>query len=231
MNVVRKWGYDVRVKLDLDRIVDAAMEVFAEVGFAGLSMRQVAERLDASAGSLYYHVRNKDELIRLMADRVVAQAYDAGTAALDALPPGAGWAPRVEAQAVALRRSIRLRPGGAVLLAGSPQVLSPAALALMERLQATLDVAGVPAEHRGVAADTVLSHVTGFVLQEQSASGVPAITAAEFARLSDRFPMTVGAGDRPGQDEKFVRSVRLLCAGIGTLLAPVPAGGATVLAQ
>ena len=82
------------MKLSVDRIVDAGLETYAEVGFHALSMRQVARRLDAQAGSLYYHVADKATLVRLMADRVARQAYDAGTVALDALPVDHDWRAR-----------------------------------------------------------------------------------------------------------------------------------------
>ncbi|MFF4925012.1 TetR/AcrR family transcriptional regulator [Kitasatospora sp. NPDC001261] len=207
------------MKLTKERIVDAGMAVFAEVGYQNLSMRQVADRLDAHAGSLYYHVRGKDELLALMADRVCRSAYDAGTEALAALPPTAAWQHRVEAQAAALRLSLKQHPGGAQLLAESPGVLSPGALSLMERLLRTLLDAGLPAEHCGIAADTLLSHVTGFVLQEQNQPAAPPpVTAEQYAELCERFPLLMGPLiPRVGQDEKFTRSVRLLCTGFAAL--------------
>ncbi|WP_406179740.1 TetR/AcrR family transcriptional regulator [Streptomyces sp. NBC_01006] len=208
------------MKLTVERIIDAGMAVFAETGYHGLSMRRVAQRLDAQAGSLYYHVPNKGALVQLMADRVARQAYDAGTTALDQLDPGADWRQRIEAQLVTLRHSIRRHAGGAVMLADSPKVLSPGALSLMERLLETLREAGVPAVHRGVAADTLLSHVTGFVLQEQSQSPTAAVSADDATALRERYPMTVAEAGTLTEDEKFTRSVRLLCAGVDTLVEP-----------
>ncbi|MEU6238993.1 TetR/AcrR family transcriptional regulator [Kitasatospora sp. NPDC047058] len=207
------------MKLTRERIVDAGMAVFAEVGYHNLSMRQVADRLDTHAGSLYYHVRGKDELLALMADRVCRQAYDAGTEALAALPPAATWQDHVAAQATALRRSIKQHPGGARLLAESPGTLSTGAFSLMERLLGTLVDAGLPHDQCGVAADTLLSHVTGFVLQEQNQpTAPPAVTAELHAELCERFPLLMGPlAPRLDQDEKFTRSVRLLCAGFATL--------------
>ncbi|MET8853473.1 TetR/AcrR family transcriptional regulator [Amycolatopsis sp. NPDC004625] len=207
------------MKLTPARIVEASMVVFHEVGAAGLSMRRVADRLGVHAGSLYYHVRDKNALLCLMADRVAQQAYDDGTTALDSLPPEAGWQEQVVAQAEALRHTLLRHPGGAALLAGSPRTLSPAALGLMERLLRTLSHAGVPATHRSVAADAVLSHVTGFVLQEQSEPGVPDPREEDVAALAARFPLTfaeAGAGD---QDEKFRRAVRFLCAAVQAAMA------------
>ncbi|MFF9815061.1 TetR/AcrR family transcriptional regulator [Streptomyces sp. NPDC014006] len=207
------------MKLTRERIVDAGMAVFAEVGYQNLSMRQVADRLDAHAGSLYYHVRGKEELLALMADRVCRQAYDAATAALAALPPTATWQDRVEAQATALRLSISQHPGGAQLLAESPGMLSPGALSLMERLLRTLLDAGLPAGHCGIAADTLLSHVTGFVLQEQNQpTAPPDVTAELYADLCARFPLVMGPLiPRLDPDEKFARSIRLLCTGFTAL--------------
>ncbi|GAA3263053.1 TetR/AcrR family transcriptional regulator [Nonomuraea helvata] len=206
------------MKLNKERIVDAGMATFAEVGYHGLSMRQVAERLGAHAGSLYYHVRSKNELLAMMADRVCQQAYDAGTAALAALPSPSTWQDEIEVQATALRGSIRQHPGGAILLADSPGMLSPGALSLLERLLRTLAAAGVPAEHRLIAADTLLSHVTGFVLQEQGTSPTPDVTPATYADLRERFPRVFAETPPPGQDEKFRRSIRLLCVAFDALI-------------
>ncbi|MHA7956659.1 TetR/AcrR family transcriptional regulator [Streptomyces sp. L500] len=208
------------MKLTADRIIDAGMAVFAESGYHGLSMRQVAERLGAHAGSLYYHVPSKSALLQLMADRVARQAYDAGSAALAALPEGAGWQAGIEAQAVTLRRSIRRHAGGAIMFADSPKMLSGGALSLMERLLRTLSDAGVPDEHLIVAADTLLSHVTGYVLQEQSEPPALPVTEEDVVGLPERFPLTLAAAAAYDQEEKFLRSVRMLCAGIATLIEP-----------
>ncbi|MDH6138206.1 TetR/AcrR family tetracycline transcriptional repressor [Kitasatospora sp. GP30] len=207
------------MKLTKERIVDAGMAVFAEVGYQNLSMRQVADRLDAHAGSLYYHVRGKDELLSLMADRVCRRAYDAGTEALAALPSAATWQDRIQAQATTLRLSIKQHPGGAQLLAESPGMLSPGALSLMERLLRTLIDAALPAGDCGIAADTLLSHVTGFVLQEQNQPATPPpVTAELYAELREQFPLVMSPlMPRLSQDEKFAQSIRLLCTGFAAL--------------
>ncbi|MFI9360320.1 TetR/AcrR family transcriptional regulator [Kitasatospora sp. NPDC053057] len=207
------------MKLTKDRIVDAGMAVFAEVGYQNLSMRQVADRLDAHAGSLYYHVRGKDELLALMADRISRRAYDAGTEALAALPPTADWQDRLLTQATTLRQEIKQHPGGAQLLAESPGMLSTGSLSLMERLLRTLLDAGLPARHCGIAADALLSHITGFVLQEQNQpTAPPTVTAELYAELCEQFPLVMGdLIPRISQDEKFERSIRLLCTGFAAL--------------
>ncbi|MEU8325302.1 TetR/AcrR family transcriptional regulator [Nonomuraea sp. NPDC048881] len=206
------------MKLTQERIVDAGMATFAECGYHGLSMRQVAMRLDATAGSLYYHVKSKSDLLTMMADRVCRQAYDAATAALEALPPESTWREEIEVQALTLRRSLLEHPGGAILLADSPKMLSTGSLSLMERLLRTLLDAGVPDPHRVTAADTLLSHITGFALQEQSDSEPPALTPEHYADLRTRFPLTFEEAPGHGQDEKFHRSIHLLCTAIESLI-------------
>jgi AcrR family transcriptional regulator len=55
-------------------IVAAAIEVLDEAGFAGLSMRRVADRLGTGAASLYAHVSGREELLELVFDALVGQA-------------------------------------------------------------------------------------------------------------------------------------------------------------
>jgi TetR/AcrR family tetracycline transcriptional repressor len=203
------------VKLTLDGIVDAGMDAFATHGYAGLSMRQVAERLGVHAGSLYYHVRNKEALLALLADRIAGEAYAEGSKALAQLPEDAQWPRRIEEQMLALRHTLHRHVGGPFLLASSPVTLSPGALSLMERLLATLRAAGVPAGDRPVAADTLLSYVTGFVLQEQ----IDPVTAEIIPQLRERFPMTLQAQHAYNEDDLFRRSIRLQCTAIAALIS------------
>jgi AcrR family transcriptional regulator len=53
-------------------IARAAVEIADTEGFEAVSMRRVAERLGAGTMTLYHYVRNKDELIALMGDVVMA---------------------------------------------------------------------------------------------------------------------------------------------------------------
>jgi len=59
--------------LDRDAIVAAALEIIAERGVAGLSMRVLSRRLGVALGATYRHVPNKDELLRLVAACLYAQ--------------------------------------------------------------------------------------------------------------------------------------------------------------
>ena len=54
-------------KLDLPVILDAAFAVLDESGFDGLSLRAVADRLEVQSPALYWHVKNRAELVTRMA--------------------------------------------------------------------------------------------------------------------------------------------------------------------
>src|SRR5215475_15592084 len=62
-----------RPQLSRDLIVDTAMKLLDADGLDGVSMRRVAEVLGTGPASLYAHVANKDELLDLLLDRVVAE--------------------------------------------------------------------------------------------------------------------------------------------------------------
>jgi AcrR family transcriptional regulator len=53
-----------------ERIVEAAVEAFAEKGFHGASTRDIAQRAGTNQGLITYHFHSKDELWRAAADRL-----------------------------------------------------------------------------------------------------------------------------------------------------------------
>jgi AcrR family transcriptional regulator len=48
------------------RILDTALELIAEKGFAGTSTRELSERLGFTKAALYYHFRTKDDLLEAL---------------------------------------------------------------------------------------------------------------------------------------------------------------------
>ncbi|HKZ15659.1 MAG TPA: TetR/AcrR family transcriptional regulator [Solirubrobacterales bacterium] len=54
-------------------IARAALEIADSEGFEAVSMRRVAQRLGAGTMTLYHYVRNKEELVALMSDAVMAE--------------------------------------------------------------------------------------------------------------------------------------------------------------
>jgi AcrR family transcriptional regulator len=59
-----------RERLTKDQIVRTAVELLDEEGLEGLNMRSLGKRLGTVATAVYWHVKNKDELVLLAGDRV-----------------------------------------------------------------------------------------------------------------------------------------------------------------
>src|ERR1700730_11210713 len=50
------------------KILDAARELFVELGYEAVTMRKVAERIEYSPTAIYFHFRDKDALMREICD-------------------------------------------------------------------------------------------------------------------------------------------------------------------
>lgn len=78
------------------RVLDAAAKIFRDYGYAGTTMRVIADEAELKAGSIYYHFKSKDELISAVLDLGIRAVIDTVKSALDALPPDASGRQRVE---------------------------------------------------------------------------------------------------------------------------------------
>ncbi|WP_458097981.1 TetR/AcrR family transcriptional regulator [Roseomonas sp. WA12] len=58
-------------------IIDAAMDVFAEKGFAAAKLDEVASRAGVAKGTLYRYFETKDDLFRAVARRAIASNLEA----------------------------------------------------------------------------------------------------------------------------------------------------------
>lgn len=56
-----------------DRIVEAAIEVYTEVGISAATMREIGLRADVAPGTLRHHFGSRVELDRAMVDRLTAE--------------------------------------------------------------------------------------------------------------------------------------------------------------
>src|SRR6266853_1303100 len=80
--------------LSRGRLVSEALGLIQEEGLDALSMRRLADRLKVKAASLYWHVRDRRELLELLAESILGRV--AASRASD-------WRPAVVSIAAALR--------------------------------------------------------------------------------------------------------------------------------
>ncbi|MBI3327894.1 MAG: TetR/AcrR family transcriptional regulator [Nitrospinae bacterium] len=57
------------------QILDAAARVFRQKGYNGATLRDIANEAGLLPGSLYYHIRSKEELLRLSVEQPIRELY------------------------------------------------------------------------------------------------------------------------------------------------------------
>ncbi|MFI7066677.1 TetR/AcrR family transcriptional regulator [Kribbella sp. NPDC050124] len=102
--------------ISVHAIADAALTVIQADGVHGLTMRSVAERLRVRAPSLYHHVRNKGELLDLVARNAFDQFVAADRTAYDEVRSVDDWIEVTTAGALELRDFYAGHPGLAGLI-------------------------------------------------------------------------------------------------------------------
>jgi TetR/AcrR family transcriptional regulator, tetracycline repressor protein len=146
-------------KLDRATIVEAAFAVLSEKGLDGLSLRVLASHLGVQAPALYWHVRNKAELIGMMAATF-------GEVAARAEPRENTWAARLIAYGHALRQAMLLHRDAARLCAIARPIEPPEENA--NRVAAPLIAAGLDVKRALSYQSSVIAYTLGWVVYEQS---------------------------------------------------------------
>jgi AcrR family transcriptional regulator len=57
------------------QIIDAAARVFRQKGYDGATLRDIAKEAGLLPGSLYYHIRSKEELLRLIVEQPIQDLH------------------------------------------------------------------------------------------------------------------------------------------------------------
>ena len=133
-----------------ERILRAALLLFARQGYEATSIRAIAKEAKISQGLMYNYFTGKDELLRALFSRGMAEAREAFVTAPEGAPP----ADRIEALirgSLALvgrnvefwRLSYSLRMQPSVLQGGAEEIRSWSE-ALRREIDAVLAAAGVP---------------------------------------------------------------------------------------
>jgi AcrR family transcriptional regulator len=211
-----------RPPLSRDEIVATAIRLIDEGGLDAFSMRRLGHELDAGATSLYWHVRNKDELVDLVVDEVIGEVladYDAAVA------PDADWRERLAEVARALRR-VLLRHRHVAPLLGERPTIGPQALDAAERVMGILLDAGFDHRRTSLASGALINYASGFAIFESRSPGgagdapetreLADQVMAYFAALpGDRYPvMKAIAGVQISETEQFEYGLQRLLDGL-----------------
>ena len=200
-------------------LVQAGFEAVEENGLAGLTMRDVAQRLGVKAPAIYWHVKSRQDLVdematemwRLVQRRVVEQA--AGASPVDGLV--------ILARAV--RKEALFRRDGARVMAGT--YLTDDTL-LREQQGALHDLSPTNAEALITAYTLVYSFVIGYVIEEQARLAAPELydQAVRAARVGDADPALSAVALATG-DQRFEQLLAMIITTARRDVLPEPGPG------
>ncbi|MGV9800198.1 TetR/AcrR family transcriptional regulator C-terminal domain-containing protein [Mycobacterium sp. NPDC003449] len=204
-------------KLNRDVIARTGLDLLAEHGLDGLSMRVLATALGVQAPTLYWHVKNKRELLDVMANVIAAEIHQR-IRPRQRDQPVPDWLADV---ARAIRSAMLAYRDGARVFVGS---VTPSARPANEFALDQLRAAGFPLDAAALAMTTVLHYVTGSTIEEQARTGIdyddnpyagaPLLNANE-------FPLGAQVRDvlfNPDADAAFEAGLSIVLAGIMTTL-------------
>ncbi|MFI5907514.1 TetR/AcrR family transcriptional regulator C-terminal domain-containing protein [Dactylosporangium sp. NPDC051541] len=203
-------------------VARTGLDLLAEVGLDGLTMRVVADRLGVRAPTLYWHVKNKQHLL----DAMAAVMFTEATAGLT--PPGdvRDWPEWVATRARTMRTILLRYRDGARVFAGT-NLTGPEMPRAMETTLRLLVDAGfdLPTAARGFAA--VLHYTVGYTIEEQARQATAydenpyTPTALEKAFEPNRYPLATKAAVEvffgPDPDTDFNGGLAIIIAGLHSM--------------
>jgi TetR/AcrR family tetracycline transcriptional repressor len=138
--------------------VAAALRVIDTEGLEALSMRRLGQELKSGATSLYWHVKDKDQLLDLVLDAVI------GEVPLDD-DPSQPWRERAAHLVRGLRQAL-LRHRHTATIFGTRVTLGPATLSGVDYLLGIFRAAGFGGRDLVLAYQSVLNFGVGFAVFE-----------------------------------------------------------------
>jgi TetR/AcrR family tetracycline transcriptional repressor len=213
-------GKSKRVGLTRQMMIETALRLLDEVGLDGLTVRRLAAELGVQSPALYWHLRNKQELLDGMADAIVLAAGMG--------PPrdGESWQDWLMRRARAYRGSLLAHRDGARIVSNAAG-LSPATIRMFdEELTAMVGRGFTPL--LALHTITALTHyINGAVLREQADrqehTGTPDLLAALAELLDGGTEATLFVALREGGgslgEEVFEHGLRALIDGTAAALA------------
>lgn len=212
-----------------ERIVEAALAVLDEGGIDAVTVRAVAARLDVRAPALYWHVRDKQDLLDEMGTEIQRRVQTALAAALDAALDAphpvsqSEWLSGLAAYGRILRAEYLRHRDGARTFSGT-RLTDPDVLRAQEPWLRRWTELGLSLRDAVDGAETVTAFVVGFVIEEQeraqSAVADPSRYDVETrdATLGEGAPLVASTAHmRDGDGERFERQLAAVLAGLAAI--------------
>ena len=210
--------------LNRERIVEAGLRLVDAEGVEALSLRRLAIELGVTPMAVYWHVRDKAELLDRIGERVLEMVE---------VPPAEGdWRRQLRDVHRAMLGPLLEHPNSVELMVGRAR-FGPAGIALFERILEVLRGAGLSPTAAFDAYQSLYLFQLGFTatarrspefraIQAQGAGYLRSLDAEAFPAIAEVAPVI---GARP-LAEQYEVGLDVLIEGIGVALLgePQPAG-------
>jgi AcrR family transcriptional regulator len=164
-----------REPLSRERVLRAAIKLADQGGNESFSMRKLGQELGVEGTALYYHFKNKDEVLDNMIDLVFSE--------IDLPPIGVDWKTAMRQRAISAREVLS-RHRWAIGLMESRTNPGPANLRHHDAVIGCLRAAGFDMEMAAHAYALLDSYIYGFGLAKMN---LPFETAEEVAEMAQRM--------------------------------------------
>jgi len=189
-----RWGTIAR-----EDIVRAAVGIVSAGGYEEMTIRSLAAELGVAPMSLYRHIRDKDDLLDEVVDRLLAPAWRPSAAEDD-------WQAWLIEAAARLRRFLVSQPAALHVYLSHP-VVSPAAVERMTAMLGVLRRAGADEATARRAYGALHTYTIGFAALEASRAGW-APSGGDAGGLAQQLAAYTTTG-------QFMDGLRYLLDGIG----------------
>ncbi|MEV7099249.1 TetR/AcrR family transcriptional regulator C-terminal domain-containing protein [Amycolatopsis sp. NPDC051045] len=185
-------------------IARSGLKLLNEVGLNGLTLRLIAADLGVKAPALYWHMKNKQELL----DEMATQMYRDSVA--DRRPPASlgEWEAAAHSARALRRMMLSYRDGGKVF-AGT--YLGDASLVGEHPLRRSIE-AGLDEARASRATFTVYCFVIGYVIEEQAVRPMP-------GEFDERYRESAGEAVLGDADARFEDGLSMVLSGARQWLA------------
>jgi TetR/AcrR family transcriptional regulator, tetracycline repressor protein len=161
------------MKINRNRVIRTGLELLNEVGLEQLTLRLLARKLGVQAATLYWHFKDKQDLIDEMATLVLAES----SKELVPKKESASWSTWATSFGVGLRKTLLRYRDGARMVAGT-RLTDSDYMKTAEKIGGKLTASGFTVRQSIVLLSTIYNYTLSFVMEEQ----------AVFPRPKERSP-------------------------------------------
>ena len=203
--------------LTREKVVRTALRLLDKVGLDGLTLRKLAAELRVQAPALYWHFKNKQELLDEMATCVLTEAIE------EMLPGQQGdWPDWAMHLGHGIRRMLLRHRDGAKMISGTYLTNSALYLPIEGALHRLVE-AGFTTRDAICLYRTIYCYAVGFTIEEQAVYPRPGKRDPRYdlktraARMipAEQFPLVRAAGEEMFDfDRQFQQGLQLIVRGL-----------------